>query len=147
MLLFRPELQPPYLTVSAKTKLNPFVESRSLQYIIELSSQEPIRFNIGGWGQQRHHRCCHCCLFSSCAFLLCSYFLLILMPRKRESYPPSAVQKECQRVIHFIAHNKVFKMEDLTDELKRNKMYSLVHGTDEPESDQISLTYTLFTPS
>jgi exopolysaccharide biosynthesis predicted pyruvyltransferase EpsI len=50
------------------------------------------------------------------------------MPRKRESYPPSAVQKECQRVIHFIAHNKVFKMEDLTDELKRNKMLKAIRS-------------------
>jgi hypothetical protein len=43
--------------------------------------------------------------------------------------PPSAVKKECQRVIHFIAHNEVFKMDDLNaDELKKNKLFTLVHG-------------------
>jgi hypothetical protein len=57
----------------------------------------------------------------------------------KHSYPPSTVQKECQRVIHFIAHDMVFKMEDLTDEQRKAKLFSLVHGTDDPHSDQLSL--------
>ncbi len=55
---------------------------------------------------------------------------------------PSAVQKECQRVIHFNAHNEVFQMEDLTDEQKKNKMFMLVHGNNDAENgddDQLSL--------
>jgi hypothetical protein len=58
-------------------------------------------------------------------------------------FPPSAVQKECQRVIHFIAHNEVFQLEDLTDEQKKNKMFTLVHGnknaTENGDDDQLSL--------
>jgi hypothetical protein len=60
-------------------------------------------------------------------------------------FPPSAVQKECQRVIHFIAHNEVFQMEDFTDEQKKNKMFTLVHGIsatendDDDDDDQLSL--------
>jgi hypothetical protein len=38
------------------------------------------------------------------------------------------VHKECQRVKHFIAYNEVFKMEDLNDEQKNNKLFTLVHG-------------------
>ena len=59
------------------------------------------------------------------------------------TFLPSAVQKECQRVIHFIAHNEVFQMEDLTDEQKKNKMFMLVHGnngTENGDDDQLSLS-------
>ena len=52
--------------------------------------------------------------------------------------PPSAVQKEFQRVIHFIAHNEVFKMEDLNDEQKKNKLFTLVHGV-ATDDDRLSL--------
>jgi hypothetical protein len=58
-------------------------------------------------------------------------------------FSPSAVQKECQRVIHFsIAHNEVFQTEDLTDEQKKNKMFMLVHGnnaTENGDDNQLSL--------
>ena len=64
-------------------------------------------------------------------------------------FPPSAVQKECQRVIHFIAHNEVFQLEDLTDEQKKNKMFTLVHGnknaTENGDDDQLSLNSMLLT--
>jgi hypothetical protein len=56
--------------------------------------------------------------------------------------PPSSVQKECQRVIHFIAHNEVYKMEELNDEQRKNKLFFLVHG-DGNDADLKSLN-TLF---
>jgi hypothetical protein len=49
------------------------------------------------------------------------------------------VQKECQRLIHLIVHDKVFEGEPLRDEQKKEKMFSLVHGSDDPLSDQMSL--------
>jgi hypothetical protein len=56
--------------------------------------------------------------------------------------PPSGVQKECQHIIHFIAHNEVYKMEDLNDEQRKNKLFLLVHGNGDDE-DLLSLN-TLF---
>ena len=58
--------------------------------------------------------------------------------------PPSAVLKEYQRVIHFIAHNEVFQMEDLNDEMKKNRMFVPVHGNKatadaEKDDDRLSL--------
>jgi hypothetical protein len=78
---------------------------------------------------------------SSCALFAFVSLPIIMPTMTKPSYPPSAVQKECQRVIHFIAHNSVFKMEDLTDEQKKAKLFSLVHGPEDPQSDQISLNY------
>jgi hypothetical protein len=42
--------------------------------------------------------------------------------------PHSGVQKECQRVTHFIAHNEVFQMPYLNDEQKKGKLFVLVLG-------------------
>jgi hypothetical protein len=54
--------------------------------------------------------------------------------------PPSGVQKECQRVIHFIAHNEVFQMQDLNDEQKKSKLFVLVHGDESGQDpNQLSL--------
>jgi hypothetical protein len=58
------------------------------------------------------------------------------MPRpKPNSLPPSAVQKECQRVVHVVAYDIVFKRKSLTDEQKKNMLYLLVHGTNDAGSD------------
>ena len=54
--------------------------------------------------------------------------------------PPSGVQKECQRVIHFIAHNEVYQMQDLTDEQQKCKLFALVHGDESGlDPNQMSL--------
>ena len=58
--------------------------------------------------------------------------------------PPSEVLKEYQRVIHFIAHNEVFQMEDLNGEMKKNRMFMPVHGNKatadaEKDDDWLSL--------
>jgi hypothetical protein len=54
--------------------------------------------------------------------------------------PPSGVQKECQQVIHFIAHNEVFQMQDLNDEQKKSKLFVLVHGDEfGQDPNQLSL--------
>ena len=71
---------------------------------------------------------------------------MIRITRASSKLPPLAVQKECQKVTHLIAHNEVYQMEDLNDEQKKNKMFMLGHGNDANDhgnDDQLSLN-TLF---
>ena len=75
---------------------------------------------------------------SYCALFAFVSLPIIMPTMTKPSYPPSAVQKECQRVIHFIAHNSVFKMEDLTDEQKKAKLFSLVHGPEDPQTSHLA---------
>jgi hypothetical protein len=49
---------------------------------------------------------------TSCTLLCFHFLLIILMPSSsKQSYPPSAVQKECQRLIHLIAHGAKAKTD------------------------------------
>ncbi len=66
---------------------------------------------------------------------LAHFSIITMAPSK---LPPSAVKKECQRVIHFIAHNEVLKMEDLNNEQMKNELFTLVLG-DATDDNQLSL--------
>jgi hypothetical protein len=69
LLLYWPVLQLPYLVILQKQHWTFLIETRSLQYEIESSSHEPIRFTISGRQTPWHHQCCHCCLFLCNALL------------------------------------------------------------------------------
>ena len=51
-------------------------------------------------------------------------------------------------IVHFVAHNEVFQLEDLTDEPNTKKMFTLVHGNkateNDDDDDQLSLNHSLF---
>jgi hypothetical protein len=56
--------------------------------------------------------------------------------------PPSAVQKECQQVIHFVAYNEVYHegiKEPLSDEQKKEVMYCIVHEGNTRSVESMSL--------
>ncbi len=56
--------------------------------------------------------------------------------------PPSAVQKECQRVIHFVAYKEVYHEgieEPLSDEQKKEVMHCIVHEGDTRSVESMSL--------
>jgi hypothetical protein len=59
-----------------------------------------------------------------------------------------AVQKECQRVIHFVAYNEVYHKgieEPLSDEQKKEVIYCIVHEGNTRSVESMSLLLYLKT--